>query len=249
MNLNSLYPNERYVVLDTVQASGADLAVANSYLSVGNPLVPICKFKDIQSAKIQAAVAEQLQVTTLTPTNAANSTYAFIIQQYNPSTGNYDTFYFSYTTPASGSTATTIGDQFRTAINNNPLIHIAATGTTTLILTAEAGYPIFVVSITETGGGLTQSTGTAGIVAVNTLAKLATQGITVTNASYTSVTMNFTPTTGNLIKNPVKVDSAFTVYINQGDADYSDLVTAFTQALGNLVIGGSTASIEGFALV
>ena len=247
---NSIQPNEQYIVLDTIQAAAADLSVANGVYKVGNPLQTVCTFKDIVSAKIQAPVAEVLQVTTLTAVAAANSTYAFYITQLDPSNGNMRTWNYSYETPASGATATTIGDVFRTAINADTTIHIAATGTTTLILTAEAGYPIFYVGITETGGGLTQATGTAGVAAINTVALLTAAGFAgLTGTTYTTIQLNVNQKTGLLMKNQETQNTTWDILISQGATNRAALVTAFTETLGNLVISGVTASIENEALV
>lgn len=247
---NSIQPNEQYIVLDTIQALAADLSVANGVYKVGNPLETVCTFKDIVSAKIQAPVAEVLQVTTLTPVAAANSTYAFYITQYNPVSGGMDDWFFSYTSAASGDTATTICDQFRTAINADSTIHIAATGAGTLILTAEAGYPIFYVGLTSVGGGLSQSTGTAGVSAINTLAMLQAQGFSgLTGSTYTTIQLIVNQKTGTLLKNQETQTQVWDILISQGATNRAALVTAFTETLGNLVIGAAAASIENAALV
>ena len=250
MNANSIKPNEWYQVLDSIQAAHADMSIVNGLIRSGNPLVAVCKFADITKATITAPVTEQLQVTTLTPVAAANSTYTFNITQYNYTTGNLDFFTYSLVSAASGDTATTIGDKFRAMINANPAIHIAATGTTTLILTAETGYAVFTVTITATGGGLTQSTGTAGIQAVNTLAQLQALGFTTAAAaSYTVVHLEFNQPTGKDNKDQVTLASEFDLLISQGATNRAALVTNWQEVLGNLVEGGITASIENFALI
>ena len=248
---SSIYPNEQYLVFTTVQALAADLSLVNGTIKLGNPLETICKYKDIVSAKITAPVAETLQVTTLTPVAAANSTYSFFITQWNPADGNMRTWEYSHETAASGATATTIGDAFRAAINADTTIKIAATGTTTLILTAEAGYPIFNVGITNVGGGLTQATGTPGVAAVNTAAQLTTLGFPDLTAgtTYTTVQLNVAQPTGALLKNQETQAQVWDVLILQSATNRAAFVTAITEALSNLIVGGTDASIENFALV
>jgi hypothetical protein len=248
---NSIYPNEQYIVLDTIQAAAADLSVANGVYKIGNPLQTVCTFKDIVDAKIQAPVAETLQVTTITPTAAANSTYAFYITQWDPSNGGgMRAWFYSYETAASGDTATTIGNYFRTAINADTTIHIAATGTTTLILTAEAGYPIFYVGVTSVGGGFAAVTGTPGVAAINTVAMLTAAGFAgLTGTTYTTVKLNVNQKTGFLLKNQETQYTTWDILISQGATNRAALVTALTETLGNLVISGVTASIENEALV
>jgi hypothetical protein len=249
MNLNSTYPNQTVIITDIVQALAADLSVVNSVISYGNPLATVCAYEDIRvrTARITAPVAEVLQVTTLTPVNAANSTYTFIIQQYNQTLGSYQTFEYTHTTAASGSSATTISAAFIAAVNADPTVHVTASGAATIILTADAGYAIFIVSITATGGGLTQVTGTAGVRAVGTLASLALQGITVTGSTYTQVHFEYNQPTGFNNKDQVSLRSTFDLYINQAATNRAALVTAWTELLGNLELGAVTPSIEGMA--
>lgn len=246
------YPNQEIQILDTVQAAAADLSVANGVYSVGNPLQRKFLYDDcIKGAcRITAPVTEVLQVTTLSPTAANSSTYSLIIQQYDVANKSWGiTYTDTHTTAASGATATTISDYFRNNINANSQLRITATGTNTVVLTAETGYPIFIVTLTELGGGFTQATGTAGVIAVNTLAALALQGITVTNASYTQVHVEYYGTSGETAKNRVTLHSVYDLYINQASANRAALVTAFTEGLGNLIIGGTDASIENSALL
>lgn len=251
--MTNTFPNQAYIAVNTIQAAGADLELDNGVLSFGNPLQVICKYSDIAKATIIDGVAEQLQVTTLTPTAAANSVYEILIQQFNPVTGETMTFQASYTTAASGDTATTIGDYFRSLINADPIIKIAATGTTTLILTAEAGYAQFTVTILRTGGGLTQSTGTAGIVAVGTTAALALQGITEginSSAVYTQIHLEFANVTGQKLTDPVRGAKVLDIYLNEAASNFSDLLDKFEYILdGREVSAGGPANPEAISVL
>jgi hypothetical protein len=231
---NPNYPNYRVIVLDAVQAGGADWVLDNGVFSIGNPLTALCHYRDIVKSKITAPVAEQLQVTTLTPTAAANSVYEITIQQYNPNSGTYWTQSWSYTTAASGDDATSISTYFRTAVNAATaagVLKIAATGTSTLILTALTGYAKFTVVINRTGGGFTQSTGTAGIAAVGTVAALALQGITVTAGPYTQVAIEYNPIGGYDNTDPNRLNSNVLILVNGADGDAAALVTKMRYTL------------------
>lgn len=245
----SLYPNQWYTALETVQASAADLSVVNGLIRSGNPLTDVCYFNAITKASITAPVTEVLQVTTVTPTAVASTLYGILIEQYDYETGGNITRQYFYETAASGDTATTICDAFRTAINNDSIIKIAATGAATLILTAETGYPKFTVKFTNAAASLAQSTGTAGVVAIGTTAALARQGITLPAASYTQVHIEYAQKNGTNLRDQITLASVWDLYINQADANRAALVTAWTQELGNLVIGGAAASIENAALL
>lgn len=234
MSIVSTYPNKTYIVADVYTATS--WAMAAGVITWSDPLATqgqvITKYNAITKASITAAVAETLQVTTLTPVAANNSVYQFIIQQYNFSTGKTYTGTYTYTTAASGDTATTIGDAFRSQINNDQNIKIAATGTTTLVLTAEAGFPVFTVTILQVGGGLTQATGTPGVVAKGTTAALALQGITVpAGNTYTTIHIEYSPVTGMNIKDGVSVASVLDLYLEDGEADYAAVLAAITADL------------------
>lgn len=244
------YPNQEIDILDTVQALAADLSVANGWYAVGNPLERKFHYGSCIPGKvfIKAPVTEVLQVTTLTPVASANTTYAIIIQQYDVANQSWVTYTDSMTA-SSTDTPTTICNYFRNNVNASGQLRITASGAATCILTAETGYPIFIVTITQTGGGFTQATGTAGVIAVNTQAALALQGITVANASYTQVHVEYYSNNGDQLKGRNTLHSVYDLYINQASANRAALVTAFTESLGNLIIGGTDASIENAALV
>jgi hypothetical protein len=96
--------------------------------------------------------AEVLRVVTVTPTAVAGGEYRLTLSAekvgFDSNLPNEVQTTFTHTAPT-GATATTIGDAFRTAINNHPFwgARVAASGTTTLVLTAKAGYPIFTVGV------------------------------------------------------------------------------------------------------
>lgn len=92
---------------------------------------------------------EVARVITITPTAAVGAEYRVTLsaekgEEYANNLPNEVQTVFTHTAPT-GATATTIGDAFRTAINNHPFwgARVTAAGTTTLTLTAKAGYPVF----------------------------------------------------------------------------------------------------------
>lgn len=120
----------------------------------------------IKNGVYKAYAAEVLRVITITPSAAANADYRVILsaekgQEFNNNLPNEVQTTFTHTSPASGATATTIADAFRTAINNHPYWsqRVVASGTTTLVITAKAGYPIFSAGV---GALMTAAVTTAG---------------------------------------------------------------------------------------
>jgi hypothetical protein len=244
----STYPNSQYLVLNSPDVTATSWVLANGVISINSQNV--CKYNAVKKASVTAAVAETLQVTTLTPVAANNSVYQIMIQQYNFSTGVTYTGMYTYTTAASGDTATTIGDAFRSQINNDQVLKIVASGTTTLILTAEAGFPVFTVTILQLGGGLTQTTGTAGVVAVGTTAALALRGITVpAGKSYTTVHLEYSPVTGMNAKDDVNLYSVYDLYLDGADTQTAALVTVITNNINGLDNAGLVANPEAIAII
>lgn len=231
MSIISIYPNETYEILDSVAGSSADTSLTNGVFVLGSFS---CNYRDITKSIITASVAGVAQVTTLTPTAANSSTYEITIQQLHVATQEYYYFNYTYETAASGDTATTISNAVRAAVAAQKAagtLAITGSGTTTIILTADAPDYKFQVFINQTGGGLTQATGTAGVMPVNTTASLALQGITVTNASYTSVEIKYSPISGADLKDPIGLQSVFTMFINQGDGDAAALIVTLRYLL------------------
>lgn len=245
MSTVSTYPNSTYLILDGLAAAGTSVDLAAGVLSVGDPLQVLCKYNAITKASITSPVAETPGVETLTPIAAANSVYQFIIQQYNLSTGVTYTGTYTYTTAAAGDTATTICNAFRSQINNDQVLKVTATGAATLILTADAGFPLFTVTILQVGGGLTKATVAPdyvpGVAAVGTTAALALQGITVTGADYTTCHIEYSPVSGQNIKDGVAVASVIDIYVN--DADDTGFVAALTTYLDGSSAADATAVI------
>lgn len=244
----NLYPKYDYLVINSTDVTSTSWQVVDGLVKIAGQNV--CKYKELAKASVTASVAETLQVTTLTPTAAANSTYQIMIQQYNFSTGRTYTGTYTYTTAAAGDTATTIGDYFRAQINADPTLRVVATGTTTLILTAEAGFPVFTVTILSVGGGLTQTTGTPGVVAVGTTAALALKGITVpAGKTYTTVHIEYAPVGGMIIKDPTAPYAMYDLYLDNADADTAALVTVITNNLNGLDNAGTVANPQAISII
>lgn len=124
----------------------------------------------VSGGMYQATAAEVLRVITVTPTAANSTDYRITLsaekgQVFNNNLPNEVQNVFAYTTPASGATATSIGDAFRAAINNHPFWsqRVTVTGTTTIIITAKAGFPIFSVGVGQLMTNVVTQAGTPAI--------------------------------------------------------------------------------------
>lgn len=217
----------------------ADLTLDNGILKFGVPTATaskvICDFLDLIPGKcsITVAVPEALQQTTVTFTAANNTTYMLRLQQWDATNRVWITNVYAYTSAASGDTATTIGNAFRTQINADSRIHVLAGGTATLALYAEAGYPVFTATSIEPST-TTVVLNATGNPAVNTTAALALEGITgATGASYTRIHLEYNangiPTNSLQTNQPYVKD----YFINQASADYSNTLAKWRYILAN----------------
>jgi len=139
----------------------------------GFPGYPLKDFSDFTKT---AAVAETRQVTDLTITQAASTKYSVRIVQY-VGAGNGDrgttikTRTFMHTTDASPA-SDEVRDALISQINASDLQIVATTSTAKVRLTANAGYPTFVVTISA--GNITAANATAGVIPIGTAAQLST---------------------------------------------------------------------------
>lgn len=160
--------NTTIKVLSTVQALGADCTVSEKYAYITgfDPML----VAGIRPTSVEAPVTEVLQVTTGTPTPANSTQYSISLTYYDKSTSMTNTKVYTLADSGLVATATTICDYFRDAINaDNKTVPVAATGTTTLVLTAQAttNSASAQFSVLNVGTGtITFVTGTPAVCAV-----------------------------------------------------------------------------------
>lgn len=148
-------------ILSTIQATAADLSVANHQLSITG--CPTVDTRTMQSwgDGLNSSLTEVPQITTVTFTAANSTTYQLSVTQFLPALGTRITVPLSYTTAVSGDTATTICNAFRAqlALSN---LEITGSGTTTFVMTGNAGNPLFTVT-NITPVSTTQTSAQAGV--------------------------------------------------------------------------------------
>lgn len=152
---------------DVLNKGGYLQFAANSLAAAPAALVQFpLQLGGLKNGVYKAYAAEVARVITITPTALASTDYRIVLsaekgQVFNNNLPNEFQSVFTYTSKASGDTATTIGDAFRAAINNHPFwgARVTAAGTTTITLTAKAGFPIFSAGV---GANLAAVVTTAG---------------------------------------------------------------------------------------
>lgn len=136
-------------VLNTVTALGTDVSVGSDGI-VNIASVETVDAYNVRGVSVTVPQTEQLGVVTITPTAANNTVYTFYVNAFSMTTGLPKVVNVSFTSAASAD-ATTISNQARAIINADTDLSVIASGTSTIVLTAKATQPFFVV------GGTTAS--------------------------------------------------------------------------------------------
>jgi hypothetical protein len=149
-------------VLNTVSPLGVDAIVdANGYLNLQG--VPAFKTSSIDSVVITPYVAEVAQVSTVTIATAnPNALFSLSLICNNVTSGMIVSVPLTVTSDSSTS-ATEICDAFRAAINSMPELSVTASGTSTLVVTAKAGFPIFTLATSDAKMTIATTAGRVGV--------------------------------------------------------------------------------------
>jgi|688.fasta_scaffold55198_7 hypothetical protein len=132
-------------VLNSVTALGTDVSVgSDGILNIAS--VATVDAYNVRGVSITSPRAEVSGVVTVTPTapTATLATYNFYINAFSMSTGLPKVINVSFLS-ASSPTATSVCNQARAIINADTDLSVIASGTTTIVLTAKASQPFFVV--------------------------------------------------------------------------------------------------------
>jgi len=233
--MNSTYPNSTYLILDGLAAASTSVDLAAGVLSVGSPLQVLCKYNAITKASITVAVAAAIKTDSIAITNTANTVYQLNIQQFNPATGRNYFQTFTYTTGATvaaGEISTYFANVIDAATAASQLFVNGTGGAGTLTIAGLPGTEVFTATVIQ--GTMINTPGT-GNFAVGTTAALALQGITVTGTDYTTCHIEYSPVSGQNIKDGVAVASVVDIYVNETDD------TGFVADLTTFLDGSSAA--------
>ncbi len=181
----------QHKILDTIAASGADITVKNRYVYING--VQMFKMDDVEQngivfvPKVSSVTAGVLTYTVPSvPVNSTTYTIGFSVG--NPgATGSQDNPLnntVSVITAATGTLANTdLVTQFKNRINNDANLsqYVVASGSTTLILTAVAAYPILVNF--STVSPITVAQTTLGIGLAGSVAEMQALGVVVPSSA------------------------------------------------------------------
>ena len=241
------------VVLNTT-AGSTDIVVKNRELYIKGAL--FLRFDDVQAGSIvkeTAITSETLGVVTFTvasATPAFNTTYSLSLTIQNPgaqgATPNPITSVISIVTPATGTlTPTTVDAQFIARINATLGSYVLATGTTTLIVTALAGYPVLTGGWVINPDASTVAQTTQGISKRGTAAALNTLGVPTTLTTGTAYSLYSVINATDIGQNNTMRVNQVTpkmLWLNESMTNYASFITAMDIAiLAATYIQGTTA--------
>jgi len=149
-------------VLNTVTALGTDASVdANGFLNLQG--TPAFKASSIDSVVITPYVAEVAQVSTVTVSTVSNNAvYSLSLICNDVNSGMITSVPLTVTSDSTASN-TEIAAAFAAAINGMPELSVTATSSTTLVVTAKAGFPIFTLTTSDSKLSISTSAGTVGV--------------------------------------------------------------------------------------
>lgn len=163
-------------VINSPQAASADLDINGGVINVTtvNNRFPAVVYDNLThlGAGVVTFVAEQLQSTTLVFSAANNTTYKFTLSQEVDGETKMQTFFY---TSDANATASEICAAFVAQVNASSFKVTASGSGSPITLTAQAGYPIF--KVTLVANFTSQATGAAGIAAAYTGAQLLALGV------------------------------------------------------------------------
>lgn len=175
----------------TPAASGVDVSLINSNLNITG--APKISMKMATQGLFVDAITETREVITLTPTQATaiGQVYSIRISQFNKALGRNVSKSFSYTSVTASDSTSVISAALIAVINLDPELAVTASGSTTVVITADSGSNDIIVTLISTGAGLTQastfvnSAGTAVTPATTYTAATVSSLVTVTRATGT----------------------------------------------------------------
>ena len=149
-------------VLNTVTTLGTDAYVDSSgYLNLQG--TPAFKASTITDVVITPYVAEVAQVSTVTVSTVSNSALYTMSLICNDVNSGMITSVPLTVTSDSTATNTEIAAAFAAAINGMPELSVTATSSTTLVVTAKAGFPIFTLTTSDGKLSISNAAGTVGV--------------------------------------------------------------------------------------
>lgn len=214
-------------VLNTVTALGTDAYVdASGYLNLeGTPAFKASSISEVTITPYAAEVAQVSTVTIDTVSNNAIYTLSLICRDVN--SGMITSVPFSVTSDSTASN-TEICNAFRAAINSMPELSVTTSGTSTLVVTAKAGFPTFTLTTTDAKMSISTSNGTVGTGSGASLIGTypSTSGYFnaggFVNASKIVSTNNY----AQVLVKSVNGDSAV-ILVNSAATNYADLLGSY----------------------
>lgn len=239
--------------LNTVAASGADIAVSGGLVSFTGVNTEFALNTIFESVVIQPYVAAVARVQTLTVAAPAAVGESYTVNFRQPQADGGVATPTITVTSIVGSSANSMAAALNTAINGfltaGLLAGTSSVSSAVVTTTGAATAPL--LEVTSVSSNITAAVSTAGNAVINSGTQLLANypnitGLVTTN-NYTTISFTY-KYQGDAINNESGTNQ-FIYAINQGDSDYTDLVTKATEIFGGLVPGGTTANPENISLL
>tara|TARA_R100000995_G_scaffold84922_1_gene65890 strand:- start:13887 stop:14669 length:783 start_codon:yes stop_codon:yes gene_type:complete len=247
--------NYDVAVLNTLQASGADIVISNGKVSLdsgaADQILPI-QWKNIVSyskTSYAAGTAEKeyIDFTAITP--AANTEYTLSVK-HNGKTRTYSMIGKTAPTNAAAIVTAIVAD-----VNNDPNAVVTAVASTNVVQLTMKASALSGGGITSSSAGASVTTNTAFVAPAGSAAEVeaARKGASQTNGEYTKYSIIYDkPVSHNAISGQkafLEVEAV--IYVREGATNFSDLETDIDQILAQTASSGSrgldTASIAALA--
>ena len=217
-------------VLNTVTALGTDAYVdASGYLNLeGTPAFKASSISEVTITPYAAEVSQVATVTIGTVSNNAVYTLSLICRDVN--SGMITSVPLSVTSDSTASN-TEIAAAFAAAINSMPELSVTATSTTTLVVTAKAGFPIFTLTTTDAKMTVSDPYTTVGVVGTGSGASListypSTSGYFNAGGFVNASKIVSTNTYTQVLVKSVNGDSAV-ILVKSDATNYADLLGTY----------------------
>jgi hypothetical protein len=219
-------------VLNTVTALGTDAYVDSSgYLNIQG--TPAFKASSIDSVVITPYVAEVAQVSTVTVSTVSNSaiyTMSLICNDVN--SGMITSVPLTVTSDSTASN-TEIAAAFAAAINSMPELSVSATSSTTLVVTAKAGFPIFTLTTTDSKLSISTSAGTVGVgTGTSLIAKYPSTAGYYNAGGFSAASSIVASNTYTEVTVSSVVGNSAVILVKTGATNYSDLLGTYGTLTG-----------------
>lgn len=219
-------------VLNTVTALGTDAYVgSNGFLNLQGS--PAFKASSINSMTVTPYVAEVAQVSTVTiSTVTSNALYTMSLVCSDVNSGMVSSVPLTVTSDSTA-TNTEIAAAFAAAISSMPELSVTATSSTTLVVTAKPGFPIFTLVTSDAKLSISTANGTVGVgTGTSLIAKYPSTAGYYNAGGFAAASAIVATNTYTEVLISSATGSSAVILVKTGVANYADLLGTYGTLTG-----------------